>query len=362
MADVELENIKKTYGSFDAVRNLNLKIRNGELLVLLGPSGCGKSTTMNMIAGLTEPSGGRILFDADDVTTKSPHQRNVAMVFQNSLLYPHLTARQNIFMSLKRSGLSRSEIDARVAEAAAIVDVMRQLDKFPAQLSGGERQRVATAKAIVRSPRCFLLDEPLSALDAALRLSLRSELANLQKRLGATMVFVTHDQVEAMTMGDRIGVMNRGELQQIGTPLEIYNEPATLFVAGFVGAPPMNFLRGALLDEGGRRVFVNEWLRLPVGGSFAASAPRAEVILGIRPHQARLAEAGPGCLPVTVYAIEHLGNETIVVCNGPGGDRFRVIAPPGFSASIGERLDAAIDGTKVRLYDVHTERALSPSE
>jgi len=358
MANVDLVNIKKTYGGFDAVKDLNLNIRNGELLVLLGPSGCGKSTTMNVIAGLTDPSEGRIMFDGADVTAKSPHQRNVAMVFQNALLYPHLTARQNIFMSLKRSGLSRSDIDARVIEAAGIVDVTRQLDKFPAQLSGGERQRVATAKAIVRNPECFLLDEPLSALDASLRLSLRSELANLQKRLGATMIFVTHDQVEAMTMGDRIGVMARGQLQQIGTPLEIYNEPATLFVAGFVGAPPMNFLRGALVDDGGRRYFVNEWVRLPVGGAFADCAPQPDVVLGIRPHQTQLAGAGPGNLPLTVYAIEQLGNETIVVCDNPADEKFRVIAPAGFVAAIGDRVDAAMDGTKVRLYDLQSEQAL----
>ncbi len=358
MANIELVNIKKTYGIENAVQNLDLSIPDGELLVLLGPSGCGKTTTMNMIAGLVDPTEGKILFDGEDVTAKSPHQRNIAMVFQNSLLYPHLSARQNIYMSLKRSGLTKSEIEKRIADAAEIVDVTRLLDKMPAQLSGGERQRVATAKAIVRNPACFLLDEPLSALDASLRLSLRAELVNLQKRLKATMIFVTHDQVEAMTMGDRIGVMRKGELQQIGTPVEIYNEPATLFVAGFVGAPPMNFLNGALVDEGGSRVFVNDQIRVKINGAFANCAPKDKVVLGIRPHLMRISDAGADAVPLEVYAIEQLGNEAIVVCDGPDNTKVRVIAPAGFTASIGSRVHASFDGANARLYDPVTEWAL----
>jgi ABC-type sugar transport system ATPase subunit len=358
VANIELVNIKKTYGIENAVQNLDMRIPDGELLVLLGPSGCGKTTTMNMIAGLVDPTEGKILFDGEDVTSKSPHQRNIAMVFQNSLLYPHLSARQNIYMSLKRSGLSKSEIEKRIADAAEIVDVTRLLDKLPAQLSGGERQRVATAKAIVRNPACFLLDEPLSALDASLRLSLRAELVNLQKRLKATMIFVTHDQVEAMTMGDRIGVMRKGELQQIGTPVEIYNEPATLFVAGFVGAPPMNFLNGALVDEGGARVFVNDQIRVKITGAFANCAPKDKVVLGIRPHLMHLTDAGPDAVPLEVYAIEQLGNEAIVVCDGPDNTKVRVIAPAGFTAPIGARVHASFDGANARLYDPATEWAL----
>ena len=218
MAGIVLSGIKKTFGDVIAVQNLDIDIANGELLALLGPSGCGKSTTLDMIAGAMQPSSGSILFDGLDVTEYSPHERNVAMVFQSALLYPHMTARQNIFMSLKRSGLPKVEIERRIKEAAAIVDTTRLLDKMPGQLSGEERQRVATAKAIVRNPACFLLDEPLGALDAALRLTLRSELVNLQKRLKTTMILVTHDQVEAMTMGDCIGAMRNGGLEQIGNP------------------------------------------------------------------------------------------------------------------------------------------------
>ena len=354
MARIELRNIVKSYGEHNAVQNLDMTIEDGELLVLLGPSGCGKSTTMNMIAGLTEPTSGRILFDGVDVTARSPHERNIAMVFQSSLLYPHLSARDNIYMSLKRSGLSKQEIQTRIMRAAETVDVVRLLDKLPSQLSGGERQRVATAKAIVREPAGFLLDEPLSALDASLRLSLRAELVNLQKRIRTTMIFVTHDQIEAMTMGDRIGVMRNGRLEQIGTPTDIYNRPETLFVAGFVGAPPMNFLKGAVERKDGKLWFVNRHLKVEITGEFAVAAPAQSVTLAIRPHLMRLSKASSSALPLTVFAIEQLGNEAIVICDGPEGERVRVIVPAGFTAPIGERLDATFDGAAARLYDPAT--------
>ncbi|MGB3538116.1 MAG: ABC transporter ATP-binding protein [Mesorhizobium sp.] len=362
MARIELRNIVKTYGGFNAVQNLDMKIEDGELLVLLGPSGCGKSTTMNMIAGLTNPTSGQILFDGIDVTQHSPHERNIAMVFQSSLLYPHLSAHDNIYMSLKRSGLSKKEIEARIARAAETVDVTRLLDKLPSQLSGGERQRIATAKAIVREPAGFLLDEPLSALDAALRLSLRAELVNLQKRIHTTMIFVTHDQIEAMTMGDRIGVMRNGRLEQIGTPTDIYNRPETLFVAGFVGVPPMNFLTGSLERVDGKLWLVNPSFKVEITGEFSRSAPMKEVVLGIRPHLMRLSEAGPSALPLTVYAIEQLGNEAIVICDGPAGEKIRVIAPPGFTAPIGTQLHATFEGAAAHLFDPATERVIAVEE
>lgn len=220
---IQLQNISKSYGRARAVDRLDLEVRDGELLVLLGPSGCGKTAVLNMIAGLTEPSSGSLLFDGDDVIARPPRLRNIALVFQSSLLYPHLTARRNIAMSLRHSDLKPAEISARIEESAAIFNINPLMDKLPSELSGGERQRVATAKAIVRDPAAFLLDEPLAALDAALRLTLRSELVNLQKRLRKTTVFVPHDQTEAMTMGDRIAVMRNGRIEQIGTPDEIYN-------------------------------------------------------------------------------------------------------------------------------------------
>ena len=359
MARIVLQNVSKSFAKYAAVKELNVEIADGELLVLLGPSGCGKTTTMNMIAGLTAPSSGKILFDNEDVTDLSPHQRNIAMVFQSSLLYPHLTAKQNIFMSLKRSGLPKDEIERRIQEAAATVDVTRLLDKLPSELSGGERQRVATAKAIVRHPACFLLDEPLGALDAALRLALRSELVNLQKRLRTTMIFVTHDQVEAMTMGDRIGVMRAGRVEQIGTPDEIYNRPETLFVAGFVGSPPMNFLSGNVQAADGRAVFANEYLRMPLPGGYAGIQPSRKVTLAIRPQHLRIQGApGPEAAPVTVYALEHLGNESVVIADAPDKTRIRAVVPPGFRAAIGEVLHVSFDPAMGRLFDQESERPL----
>jgi len=358
MARIDLHEVSKAYGAHYAVRGLDMTIADGELLVLLGPSGCGKSTTMNMIAGLDSPTSGSIRFDGVDVLDRSPHERNIAMVFQSSLLYPHLTARQNIYMSLKRSGLAKSEIDRRIARAAETVDVTGFLDKLPSQLSGGERQRVATAKAIVREPAGFLLDEPLSALDASLRLSLRAELVNLQKRIRTTMVFVTHDQIEAMTMGDRIGVMREGQLEQIGAPTEVYNHPKTLFVAGFVGSPPMNFLDGVLEGGDGKLWFVHPALRLAIPAEAAQAGPRKDVVLGIRPHLTRLSEPGPSSLPLIVYAIEQLGNEAIVICDGPGGEKIRAIVQAGFTAPVGARLDVTFDAGAAHLFDPATGRVL----
>ena len=361
MARIVLRDIQKTFGDYHAVRSLNMEIGDGELLVLLGPSGCGKSTTMNMIAGLMPPTSGAILFDNKNLTEASPHERNIAMVFQSSLLYPHMTARQNIAMSLKRSGLNRSEIETRVAEAAETVDVTRLLDKMPGQLSGGERQRVATAKAIVRHPTCFLLDEPLAALDAALRLTLRSELVNLQKRLKTTMIFVTHDQVEAMTMGDRIGVMRHGQLEQIGTPNEIYNEPESLFVAGFVGSPPMNFLKGQVTGLNGDAVFANEFVKIPLGVTASGATPNKPIVLAVRPQKMQLCQAGPGAIPLSVYALEHLGNESVVIADAPDGSKLRAVVPAGFEARVGEMLHARFEPAHSRLFDAETERVLKPN-
>ncbi|MFO1057407.1 MAG: ABC transporter ATP-binding protein [Dongiaceae bacterium] len=358
MARIKLQGIEKRFTGFTAIDHLDMEIENGELLVLLGPSGCGKSTTLNIIAGLAEPTAGRVLFGEEDVTRLSPHQRNIAMVFQSSLLYPHLTARQNIFMSLKRSEPSRAEIERRIREVAAIVDIERLLDKLPSQLSGGERQRVATAKAIIRQPTAFLLDEPLGALDAAMRLTLRSELVNLQKRLKTTMVFVTHDQTEAMTMGDRIAVMRSGKVEQIGTPDEIYNRPATLFVAGFVGAPPMNFFQGRLEAAGGAPVFVAGPMRVPLPGQ--SGRPGQDVTLAIRPQFLRIRpEAGPDTLPASVFALEHLGNESVVIFETERNGKLRAVVPPGFAARIGEPLHVGFDPAAGKLFDRETERPLA---
>ncbi|MCB8876789.1 ABC transporter ATP-binding protein [Acidisoma silvae] len=332
MAKIELRQIRKTYDRYVAVENLDLDIIDGEFLVMLGPSGCGKTTTLNMIAGLDYPSQGQILFDGREVTAEPPHGRNIAMVFQSSLLYPHLTVRKNIEASLRHSKLSKAERAQRIADAARMLELEPMLDKLPSQMSGGQRQRAATAKAIVREPACFLLDEPLSALDAALRLSLRSELVNLQKRLGTTAVFVTHDQVEAMTMGDRIAVMSKGNLEQIGTPDEIYNQPASLFVATFLGSPPMNIVAGDV--SGG--VFHAGPVAIDLAGR---AIPNGPVSLGVRPqHVTVTAPDAAGAIPVTVYALEHLGRESVVIADDAGGNKLRALVDPGFHARIGDRL------------------------
>ena len=337
MARIELRQVRKAYDGYVAVEGLDLDVNDGEFLVMLGPSGCGKTTTLNMIAGLDYASQGAILFDGRDVTTEPPHGRNVAMVFQSSLLYPHLTVRKNIETSLRHSKLTKAERDSRIAEAARMLELEPMLDKLPSQMSGGQRQRAATAKAIVREPAVFLLDEPLSALDAALRLSLRSELVNLQKRLGTTTVFVTHDQVEAMTMGDRIAVMSRGRLEQIGTPDEIYNKPASLFVATFLGSPPMNVIPGEVAEG----AFRAGPLSLPLRNGALAAGP---MTLGVRPHHVSV--TGPqaaGAMPVTVYALEHLGRESVVIAEDASGNRLRALVDAGFYAKIGDKLGIAPD-------------------
>ena len=327
--------------------------------MLLGPSGCGKTTTLNCIAGLETPSSGHILFDGEDVTAEPPHQRNIAMVFQSSLLYPHMTARQNIAASLAKQGLEKKVVESRVTEAARTVDIADLLDKLPSQLSGGERQRVATAKAIVRQPRAFLLDEPLAALDAALRLTLRSELVNLQKRLATTMVFVTHDQVEAMTMGDRIAVMNDGRLEQIGTPDEIYNSPATLFVASFVGSPPMNLI--APRDAVATRDIVD--LSDSDGGAWRNLAGREngmEVTLGVRPQHLRVSAEPNDGLPVTVFALEHLGRESVLILEDGRQNKLRALVEPNFRARVGDRLFASPDPKHCLLFDENGNTMAKP--
>src|ERR671933_320376 len=257
MAEIEFDDVVKRYpDGFEAVKHMNLDIRDGELMILVGPSGCGKSTALRMIAGLEDISEGDLVIGGEVVNEKAPKDRDIAMVFQNYALYPHMSVRDNMGFALKLRGVDKGEIDRKVEEAAKILDLTQHLDRKPANLSGGQRQRVAMGRAIVRDPAAFLMDEPLSNLDAKLRVQMRTEVSRLQKRLGTTTVYVTHDQVEAMTLGDRVAVMRGGILQQVGPPQELYDAPANLFVAGFIGSPAMNFMPAHV--DGDR-------LRLPLG-------------------------------------------------------------------------------------------------
>ncbi|GAB16947.1 putative ABC transporter ATP-binding protein [Gordonia effusa NBRC 100432] len=287
MADIVLDNVTKQYADGSvAVAGVNLSIADGEFVILVGPSGCGKSTTLNMIAGLEDISGGELRIGGERVNERAPRDRDIAMVFQSYALYPHMTVRQNIAFPLTLAKLPKAEIAQKVDEAARILDLEKHLDRKPANLSGGQRQRVAMGRAIVRSPKAFLMDEPLSNLDAKLRVQMRTEIARLQNRLNTTTVYVTHDQTEAMTLGDRVVVLRAGHVQQIGTPAELYNDPSNLFVAGFIGSPSMNFLPGHLGVSG---------VETPIGTiavpDYQAIVQRAgaaksngEVIIGIRPE------------------------------------------------------------------------------
>jgi multiple sugar transport system ATP-binding protein len=280
MSEIVLDGVTKTFADgFEAVKDLNLDISDGEFMILVGPSGCGKSTALRMIAGLEDISSGELKIDGETVNDRSPKDRDIAMVFQNYALYPHMTVRENMGFALKLAGADKSEIDEKVEEAARTLDLEQHLDRRPANLSGGQRQRVAMGRAIVRDPKAFLMDEPLSNLDAKLRVQMRTEVARLQSKLETTTVYVTHDQTEAMTLGDRVAVMRAGVLQQVGTPAELYDNPVNLFVAGFIGSPAMNFMPAEIAS--GKLV-------LPIGevdvGDLGVEGRDGQVIAGLRPE------------------------------------------------------------------------------
>ncbi|MCC6314778.1 MAG: ABC transporter ATP-binding protein [Thermomicrobiales bacterium] len=311
MADVRIERITKQFGQAIAVNDLSLHVRDHEFVSLLGPSGCGKTTTMRCVAGLERPDAGQIFIGERDVTTLLPRDRDVALVFQSYALYPHMTTRNNIGYPLRLRGMDKPKRDAAVEETAMMFGIDELLERFPRQLSGGQQQRVALSRAVVRQPRAFLMDEPLSNIDALLRVTMRAELKRLQQQLGITTIFVTHDQVEALTLSDRIVVMEFGTVQQVGKPLEIYRQPANLFVARFVGSPPMNFFEGELRSEAGETVFVSDMLRVPVVAP--RHAPANRVTLGVRPESLTVESApSDGATRAKIALLEPLGYETIV--------------------------------------------------
>lgn len=345
MASITLKNLTKQFNSGNpALHELTLEIRDGEFLALLGPTGCGKTTTLRCIAGLEEPTDGQILIGDRDVTQLSPGDRDVAMVFQNYSLYPHLTVRDNIGFPLALRRIPRVNRDLRVQAAAERLGLTELLDRRPGELSGGERQRVALGRAIVREPKVFLFDEPLSNLDAQLRLGLRAELLQLHRDLGTTMVYVTHDQIEALTMGERIAVMQGGRLRQVGTPGEVYASPADAFVAGFVGSPGMNILSAAP-EADRKRVLACGSLRLRVPMNISGS-----VLLGVRPEHVELELEGVGLGDAEVRVVEPLGSDTLVHLNAGGAALVaKVQGIPLIRA--GDKVGVRIDPAQLHLFD-----------
>jgi multiple sugar transport system ATP-binding protein len=342
MANVQIDRVKKSYGSAQVLHGVSVDIEDGEFVILVGPSGCGKSTLLRMVAGLENISGGEIRIGSRVVNHVPPKERDIAMVFQNYALYPHMTVSDNMAFSLKLKKAPKAEIKAKVERAAEILGLAKLLDRYPRQLSGGQRQRVAMGRAIVRSPQVFLFDEPLSNLDAKLRVQMRTEIKELHQRLKTTTVYVTHDQIEAMTMADKIVVMHDGIVEQIGAPLDLYDRPANLFVAGFIGSPAMNVLEGRLGPNG----FEFGDLTLPVQAAPAGAQGRPAVY-GIRPEHFRLSGEG---VPVQVSVIEPTGSETQVFARLQGKEitcvfRERVSARPG------EIIRVLPDPALVHLFD-----------
>ena len=318
MAAVALRDVQKSFGATRVVHGVNIAIADGEFCVLVGPSGCGKSTLLRMIAGLEEISGGEIAIGGRVVNNVAPKERDIAMVFQNYALYPHMTVLDNMAFSLKLAGVSEEQRQRRVNEAAGILGLTDYLERYPRQLSGGQRQRVAMGRAIVRKPQVFLFDEPLSNLDAKLRVQMRTEIKELHQRLKTTSVYVTHDQIEAMTMADKIVVMNAGRVEQIGSPLECYDNPANLFVAGFIGSPAMNFIPGRVRDG---TVAIGEGVSVPLPGILKMNAG-SEIILGVRPEHLSVANEG---LPAKVVVVEPTGADTQIFCKLAGTDINAVV-------------------------------------
>ena len=393
MAEITFNDVWKRYpDGFEAVKEMNLEVRDGEFMILVGPSGCGKSTALRMIAGLEDVSEGDLVIGGERVNDLEPRDRDIAMVFQNYALYPHMTVRENMGFALKLAKVDQAEIDSKVSHAADILELHAHMDRKPANLSGGQRQRVAMGRAIVREPKCFLMDEPLSNLDAKLRVQMRTQVARLQRQLGTTMVYVTHDQTEAMTLGDRVAVMRAGLIQQVDTPKRLYEDPANLFVAGFIGSPSMNFVSGHL--EGNR-------VKLPFGDAplsdvcikqlrAAGGHKSRDVIVGVRPEHFEDAAIADASLPhrmrfkATIDIVESMGSELYayfsVQSEGPESDQLNELAKDagmedlpsaGAGQQIVARLDAAssatpdrplelvLDTNEIKLFDPEGGRSLT---
>ena len=362
MASIKLENLTKEFdrGRVVAVKDLNLEIKDGEFIALLGPSGCGKTTTLLMIAGIYKPTRGKVYFDNVCVNDVAPKDRYVGLVFQSYALYPHMTVFENIAFPLRLNKTPKQEIKKKVHEVAKLARIEELLARKPGQLSGGQQQRVALCRAIVKEPEVLLLDEPLSNLDARLRIETRAEIKRLQKELGITAILVTHDQVEAMTMAERVAVMHNGVLQQYTTPTELYSHPRNLFVASFIGDPPMNLVDVVLAQRDGRPVLESEHFTLPITPELAQKLPKdgRRLVLGVRPDEITLArEEHPQGFPGEVFITEPLGGGVLVDFKF-GELTFRVLAPLDFTVEVGERLWIAPQLEKIHLFDAETGEAL----
>ena len=354
MAEIRVQNLMKSFGGFNAVKDSNFVVENGEFLALLGPSGCGKTTTLRMIAGLELPTSGQILLDHNDVTFRRARDRDIAFVFQLFALYPHMNVRKNMAYPLVNQGLPRGEISARVEETAKLLQIDHLLDRSVSGLAGGDRQRVALGRAIVRRPACFLMDEPLGTLDTEFRDLMVRELRELHNRIGATTVYVTHDQLEAMAMADKIAVMSNGVIEQYGTPEEVYNRPASMFVADFIGSPPMNFIRFEDgLKKGASTVVIGgQPIAVPV---IREDAAPGRLALGVRPEHVRFDDASP--LRARVYETAYLGTSQIVALEF-NDTVIKARASSSRIFSVGEIVGIAFDGSKLSLFEAGSGRAI----
>ncbi|MDE3080527.1 MAG: sn-glycerol-3-phosphate ABC transporter ATP-binding protein UgpC [Paracoccaceae bacterium] len=352
MSDLELRGVTKAYGAAQVIKGVDLHVAQGEFCVFVGPSGCGKSTLLRMISGLEPISGGEVRIGGEVVNHLGPAERGLAMVFQSYALYPHMTVRQNLSFGLENLRAPKSEIAERVTAAAQMLQIDKFLDRRPKDLSGGQRQRVAIGRAVVREPRIFLFDEPLSNLDAELRVEMRGEISRLHRRINNTMIYVTHDQVEAMTMADKIAVLRDGRLEQFGRPLDLYNTPDNTFVAGFIGSPRMNFFKGHVR---GGAVTLDAGTTVPLPAGKFQLAEGAAVTLGIRPNGMKPGDAG---LPLTVASVERLGGESYLYGTAPDGTAVTVHSPGQTRIEPGTQIALALDADDAHLFSTDTTRSL----
>ena len=357
MASVEISNVRKSFGSLEVIHGVSIDVEDGEFVILVGPSGCGKSTLLRMVAGLESVTSGELRIDGRVVNDVAPKERDIAMVFQNYALYPQMTVAKNMSFSLELARRPKSEIAEKVNKAADILGLKPLLERYPRQLSGGQRQRVAMGRAIVRDPAVFLFDEPLSNLDAKLRVQMRAEIKALQQRLESTTLYVTHDQIEAMTMADKIVVLHDGVVEQIGSPLELYDRPANLFVAGFIGSPAMNFIKARVDGDQPQTLVTVSGVKILLPAAAPRAAPGSEIIMGVRPEHVTL--GGPQAMPAEIIVIEPTGYETQVIAK-LAGQEMTCVFRERLSGGPGDRIGLTFEGP-LHFFDAQSGAAIAAS-